>query len=139
MMRAEVRWREGLDFSGWADSGYAVELASGVAETGSGASPMELVLIALAGCTAMDVISILQKKRQQVTDFEVRVQADKTEQHPRVFTAARVEYVVTGDSVQADAVARAVELSTTKYCSVHAMLKQAMPIEFSYRVEAVSA
>jgi putative redox protein len=110
-----------------------------VAETGSGASPMELVLIALAGCTAMDVISILQKKRQQVTDFEVRVQADKTEQHPRVFTAARVEYVVTGDSVQADAVARAVELSTTKYCSVHAMLKQAMPIEFSYRVEAVSA
>ena len=110
MMRAEVRWKEGLDFTGRADSGYAVELASATAETGSGASPMELVLIALAGCTAMDVISILQKKRQQVTGFEVRV----------------------------DAVARAVELSTTKYCSVHAMLKQAMPIEFSYRVQTVA-
>ncbi len=88
MMRAEVRWKEGLDFTGRADSGYAVELASATAETGSGASPMELVLIALAGCTAMDVISILQKKRQQVTGFEVRVQAEKTEEHPRVFTAA---------------------------------------------------
>ena len=138
MMRAEVRWKEGLDFTGRADSGYAVELASGAAETGSGTSPMELVLIALAGCTAMDVISILQKKRQQVTGFEVRVQAKKTEEHPRVFTTASLEYIVTGDEVRVDAVARAVELSKTKYCSVYAMLKQAMPIEFSYRVQATA-
>ncbi|HJN40973.1 MAG: OsmC family protein [Anaerolineales bacterium] len=138
MMRAEVRWKEGLDFTGRADSGCAVELASGAAETGSGTSPMELVLIALAGCTAMDVISILQKKRQQVTGFEVRVQAKKTEEHPRVFTTASLEYIVTGDEVRVDAVARAVELSKTKYCSVYAMLKQAMPIEFSYRVQATA-
>ena len=136
MMRAEVRWREGLDFSGWADSGYAVELASGVAETGSGASPMELVLIALAGCTAMDVISILQKKRQRVTDFEVHVLAEQAGDHPRVFTAASVEYIVTGHGVRQDAVERAVELSRTKYCPVHAMLQQALPLEFSYRVQA---
>jgi len=86
----------------------------------------------------MDVISILQKKRQQVTGFEVRVQAKKTEEHPRVFTTASLEYIVTGDEVRVDAVARAVELSKTKYCSVYAMLKQAMPIEFSYRVQATA-
>ena len=71
-----------------------------------------------------------------MTDFEVHVQAEKSEEHTRVFTAASVDYIVTGDGVRPDVVARAVELSQTKYYSVHAMLRQALPIAYSYRVEA---
>ena len=96
---------------------------------------MEMVLMALAGCTAIDVLSTLQKKRQDANDLEVLVQADRSDDYPRVFTAASVEYVVTGEGVRTAAVAHAVELSKTKYCSVHAMLTLAMPIEFSYRVQ----
>ena len=134
-MKAKVVWNGGLRFTGRADRGHSVELATRN-ESEGGASPTDLVLIALAGCTAMDVISILQKKRQQVTAFEVRVLAEKAEDYPRVFTAASVEYIVTGHGVRIDAVERAVELSRTKYCPVHAMLQQALPLEFSYRVQA---
>ena len=133
-MQTTVFWKGGLAFAGRPDRGHTVHLAP-APENDNGASPMELVLIALAGCTAMDVTSILQKKRQRVTDFEVHVLAEQAGDHPRVFTAASVEYSVTGDGVRVDAVERAVEPSRTKYCSVHAMLQQALPIEFSYRVQ----
>ena len=134
-MHAEVIWKGGLAFTGRDDHGYSIEMGPST-ENDSGASPMDLILIALAGCTAVDVISILQKKRQQVTSFEVHVRAEKAEDHPRVFTAASVEYIVTWHGVRQDAVERAVELSRTKYCPVHAMLQQALPLEFSYRVQA---
>ncbi len=80
----------------------------------------------------MDVISILTKKQQRVTGFEVRVHADRSENHPKVFTRATLEYQVTGHNIDPAAVLRAIELSVEKYCSVHAMLSQVFPIDVSY-------
>jgi len=130
-MDGKVIWKENMSFEGTADSGFKVPLGT-VAELGGaddGFRPLELLIIGLAGCTAMDVISILQKKQQDVTGFEVRVLADRVEAHPRVFNHALVEYIVTGHAVDPTAVERAVELSTTRYCSASAMLSKAFPIE----------
>ena len=87
-----------------------------------------------AGCTAMDVISILQKKRQDVTAFEIRAHADRADEHPRVFTHITLEYVVTGHGIDHEAVKRAIDLSLEKYCSAHAMMRQAVPIDHTFRV-----
>ncbi len=93
---------------------------------------MELIALGLAGCTGMDVISILQKKRQEVTGFEVRVHADQASDHPRVFTHIVVEYLIRGKGVDPAAIERAIELSKTKYCPAQAMLDKAVAIEHTY-------
>jgi len=94
-----------------------------------GFRPLELILVGLAGCTAMDVISILAKKRQEVTAFEVKVHGDQKEDYPRALNRFSVEYIVTGKGVEREAVERAVQLSQEKYCSVSATLRSAGPIE----------
>ncbi|MFU8773586.1 MAG: OsmC family protein [Anaerolineales bacterium] len=133
---AKVTWKEGLSFEGKAGSGFTMPLGArsyvGGAEDGFG--PMELLATGLAGCTAMDVISILQKKRQNITDFEVNVNADRAEEHPKVFTKAVIEYLVTGHGVDESAVVRAIELSVTRYCSAHAMFKKIIPISLEYSI-----
>jgi putative redox protein len=95
---------------------------------------MELIALGLAGCTAMDVISILQKKKQAVTSLEVKIHADRASDYPKVFTHAVLEYQVTGHAVDEGAVMRAIELSVEKYCPVHAMLSQAFPIDLTYLI-----
>ncbi len=129
-MEAKVTWKQKYAFTGSVPSGPQIPVDTTVAKggDGTGPSPMELILIGLGGCTGMDVISILEKKQQDVTAFEVRVSGERTEDHPRVFTDIVVEYVVTGHHVAPEAVERAVELSETKYCSVSAMLKKAANI-----------
>jgi putative redox protein len=100
-----------------------------------GQSPMELLLVALSGCTGIDVVSIMRKQRQDVTGYEVRVTGERrTDEHPKIYTRIAVEHVVRGRNLNVAGVARAVELSATKYCSVSAMLERAAPIEVSYRV-----
>jgi putative redox protein len=99
-----------------------------------GPHPLELLLIGLAGCTAMDVISILQKKRQPFIGLRAKVTAERVEEHPRVYTKIHVEYVVTGKGVKPEAVERSIELSETKYCSAMAMLRQTAEITTSYRI-----
>jgi putative redox protein len=133
---AKVVWKEGLAFEGIGGSGFAVSLDT-LAEEGGGAGlgPMELLLVSLAGCTAMDVISILKKKRQDVTGFEVRAHGLRADDHPQVYTDITLEYVVRGHGVDPKAVARAIELSETKYCSVAGMLKRVASITTTYRVE----
>ncbi len=142
-MDATVTWKHGLTFTGIASStNYAIPLGSHGAEDApaEGASPMELILIGTAGCTAMDVISILEKKRQNVTAFEIRMHADRSESHPKVFTRITMEYVVTGRQIDREAVQRAINLSLERYCSAHAMLSKAVPIEHTATViEAVPA
>ncbi len=130
-MEAKVTWRENMSFTGWAGSGFEIPIGTSVDSGGAddGMRPMEIVAVALAGCTAMDVISILKKKQQDVTAFEVKVSAELGEAHPRVFTHILVEYIVTGRHLDPVAVNRSVELSVTKYCSVQAMLTKAVPIE----------
>lgn len=133
---ATVVWRDGLQFEGTATSGFSLPLDSGP-DAGAGFRPTELILVALAGCTAMDVISILRKKRQPVTGFEVRARGERSDEHPRVFTHITLEYIVRGRGVEPEAVARAIELSQTKYCPVHAMLRGSVPITSGFRIEEV--
>ncbi len=142
-MDASVKWDHGLSFSGTADTGFAVPLGAEAAGGGKddGFRPIELMLVSLAGCTGMDVISILQKKKQQVRGFEVRVHADRAEEHPKVFTSITVEYIVSGSQIEPAAVERAIELSETKYCPAQAMLGKVVPIQHTYQIieEAVTA
>ena len=91
--------------------------------------------MSLAGCTASDVISILQKKKAPLDDFEINVKADLTEEYPQVFTKIDLEYVFYGKDLSAKDIERAIELSQTKYCGVTAMLKKAMEISYTYRIE----
>lgn len=133
-MQASVKWKGRLSFDGEAESGFIVPLGSNpeVGGDNDGFRPMELMAISLAGCTAMDVISILTKKRQAVSAFEVRVQAGRASEHPKVFTEATIEYHVSGENVQEEAVVRAIELSATRYCPAQAMLAQVFPIKLKY-------
>ncbi len=133
-MDAKVTWKGNLAFEGIAPSGKAVMMDSASGAERLGPGPMELVAMSLAGCTAMDVISILEKKKQQVTAFEVRVHAERAEDYPKVYTRVELVYEVTGHGLDEAAVLRAVELSIQKYCPVHAMLGQAFPISQRYVV-----
>lgn len=135
-MDASVTWHRGLTFTGTADTGFEVPLGADRAVGGDndGFLPLELMLISLAGCTAMDVISILQKMRQQVTSFETRVHAERATEHPRVFTSIHVEYVLTGRGIEKVAAERAIELSETRYCPAQAMLGKAVPLARSLKV-----
>jgi putative redox protein len=135
-MDAKVTWKGRMSFDGIASRPFTVPLGTSSASGGDddGISPMELLLVSLAGCTAMDVISILEKKRQDVTSFEVKVQGTRAEDHPKVFTNIILEFIVTGHQVERAAVERAVELSATKYCSVAAMLDEVANIEHKITV-----
>jgi putative redox protein len=135
-MKVQVIWDDGLTFSGTADSGFSVPLGAdpSVGGNNDGFRPLELFALGLAGCTAMDVISILQKKRQSITAFEVHVQAERADEHPRTFTKVHIDYLVTGKNVEKAAVERAIELSETKYCPAQAMLKDVVPISSSYKI-----
>ena len=122
-----------LRFVARSGSGHSVALDDGRGDTGP--RPAELVPMALAGCTAMDVISILRKKRQEVTGYEVRAEGVQMEGHPNAFTRIDVVHVVEGPAPDVEAVRRAIELSATKYCSVGATLSSGMTeIRHSYVV-----
>lgn len=135
-MDAKVTWSDGLTFAGTADSGFQVPLGADpeVGGADDGFRPLELILIGLASCTAMDVISILRKKRQDVTHFEVQAHAERADAHPRVFTSIKVTYTITGHAVDPAAVERAIELSETRYCPAQAMLGKVVPIEHTYTI-----
>jgi putative redox protein len=119
-------------------SGTGHTIALDVSEFDGGANegptPMELLLMALAGCTGMDVISILRKKRQEVTAYEIRVSGTRAEKPPRVYVDVTVEHIVTGRHVDPQAVRRAVELSETTYCGVSKTLEKTARITTSFQV-----
>jgi putative redox protein len=135
-VEVKVSWKHGLSFQGTADSGFTVDLG-GKAEVGGdedGFQPMELIAIGLAGCTAMDVISIMTKKRQEVTAFDVQVRLQRSGEHPKVFTHAVIEYFVTGRNLDEKALVRSIELSATRYCPAQAMFQGVFPIELKYHI-----
>ena len=131
-MKANVIWHEKMTFTGKTNSDHPILL--GTPSSPDHATPMELILIGLAGCTAMDVISILEKKRQQVTRFEIQVDADRSENHPKIFKDVVLTYIFAGKDIEENAVLRAIGLSTTKYCSVHAMLEQSVHMDLRYEI-----
>lgn len=114
-------------------SGHA-QVLDAKGERSAAASPLELLLIALGSCTAVDVVSILEKKRQKVTKYHVEVRGERREEHPRSFRRMEVRHIVTGRGVSPEAVRRAVELSTDKYCSVAATLRPTTEIVSSFEV-----
>ena len=133
-MNAKVDWKGRMSFTGSADSGFEVPLGSSpdVGGDNDGFRPMELMAVSLAGCTAMDVISILKKKRQEVSDFQVKVETERADQHPKVFTKAVIEYHVAGKDISESAVSRAIELSADAYCPAQAMLGKIIPLTLRY-------
>lgn len=132
-MQARVSWDSRLTFNGTADTGFTVPLGASplVGGDNDGFRPMELILTGLAGCTAMDVVSILKKKKQDISAFEVKVYADQADDHPKIFKKISIEYIVSGHNVDPVAVDRAIELSSKKYCPAQAMLGEIVPIETS--------
>lgn len=135
-MNAVVQWQSDMKFIGSADSGHEIVLDSDASVGGhdEGIRPLELMALSLAGCTAMDVISIMRKKRQNVTGFEVKVHADRAEDHPKVFTKIHITYIFTGQNIDPAACERAIELSETRYCPAQAMLAQVAPTSHSYEI-----
>jgi len=124
----------GNDFCvGVTPSGHAQAIETDSARA-SAATPMELLLIALGSCTGVDVISILKKQRQQVTDYRIEVSGERREQFPKSYTRLFVKHIVRGRGVSEPAVARAIELSDTKYCSVAATLRGCAEIVTSYEI-----
>jgi putative redox protein len=136
-MDAKVIWKNRMSFDGTSDSGFTVPLGT-TPEVGGdddGFRPLELLAVGLAGCTAMDVVSILTKKRQELTSFEVRVHADRQDEHPKVFTHITIEYVLSGNDLSREAVERAVQLSAEKYCPAQAMFAKIIPIDLKITIQ----
>ena len=135
-MKATVTWQSNMVFVGQSASGFPIQMDSdpSFGGTNSGVRPMEMIALGLAGCIAMDVLSILQKKRQQVTHFEVKVDAPRSPEYPMVFMNAVVTYVVTGKNVSEDAVLRSIELTATKYCPAQIMLEKVFPMTLHYEI-----
>jgi len=131
-MEAKATWQGDMSFIGTADTGFEVRMDSGESSGGhnSGFRPTELLAMGTAGCTGMDVISILKKKHANVTAFEVRVHVEQADTYPHVFTRMQIEYVVTGKNIKDVDVERAVDLSKQKYCPCIGMFKQIMEIEY---------
>lgn len=139
VQEARVELIEGMHFAGYGypggeEASVQLDTSEDVGGTGQGDRPQSLLLVSLCGCTAMDVISILRKKRQAVTGLEVRATAPKAEDHPRVYTSIHLTYVVTGHDLDPAAVERAIELSLTRYCPVAGLLKDVVPIDSSYEI-----
>ncbi len=139
-VNAQLTWIEGLQFVGRGGASGVAVVLDGAPEhggLGSGVRPMEALLLSVAGCTGMDVISILLKKRQRVTGLRLNLQGIRAEEHPKRYTRIEIEYVVRGWHVSPEAVERAIELSRTKYCSVIATLN--CDLVTTYRIEEEQA
>ncbi|AHY48369.1 putative redox protein regulator of disulfide bond formation (plasmid) [Rubrobacter radiotolerans] len=133
---AAVRLVEGMHFAGEID-GFSIDLDAeeSAGGRGKGTQPMRLLLLGMAGCTAMDVISILRKKRQQISALEVEVRGDRREEHPRTYERAEILYRVRGEGVDPKAVERAIELSESRYCPAIATIGKSAQITSRYEIE----
>ncbi len=135
--KAYLKQIKGIAFAGKTNSNHWITMDGPEDFGGSNAeiSPKELLLLSLAGCTASDVVSILQKKRVKLDDFEINISAEMTEEHPKVFTKIDLEYVFYGKDIKVKDVERAIELSQTTYCGVTAMLEKVLEINHTYKIE----
>ena len=134
-MQARVKWVEGMTFLGESASGHQILMDGNAGDKAP--SPMEMVLMSAGGCSAIDVVSILQKGRLDVRDCEVKLTSERREEAPRLFTHINLHSIVTGKGLTDKAVERAVALSAEKYCSVALMLGQAVNITHSFETIVV--
>ncbi len=138
-MKCEVKWVDGVQFVGESESGHSVVMDGppGGGGRNMGLRPMEMMLLGVGSCTAFDVVQILKKQRQPVTDCRVTLEAERAETDPKIFTKIAIHFTVTGEGLSEKQVGRAVELSAEKYCSASAQL--APSCEISHGYEIVSA
>jgi putative redox protein len=136
MTEARIRFTGGMQFVASSDSGHAVVMDAGpeVGGENTGSRPMELLLMGLGGCSGMDIVSILKKKKQNVSGLESIVRGTMADEYPHRYTEITIEFIVRGKGVSDDAVKRAVQLSMDKYCSVKATLEGTARISFSYKI-----
>ena len=137
MTQATVTLVGGMQFAVDTGSGHSfiIDSSPDVGGHNTGARPMELMAASVAGCTAMDVISILRKMQQKVTGLQVHVTSKRAQEHPKKFLSLHIEYIVTGYQVAEDRVARAIELSETRYCPAMSTLRPGVTITSSYTVQ----
>lgn len=135
-MKARIKLAEGMTFVAESGSGHAVvvDAAPDVGGRDLGPRPMELVLMGAGSCTAIDVMHILRKSRQAVTDCVVELEAERAPEDPKVFTRVRMRYIVSGRSLQPAQVERAIKLSKEKYCSATIMLAKTAQIDFDFEI-----
>jgi putative redox protein len=135
-MQARIKWVQDATFLGESGSGHAVVM-DGPPDHGGrnlGVRPMEMLLLGMGGCTAFDVVSILKKSRQPITDCVAEIEAARAEQDPKIFTRIHVHFIVTGTGLDDKRVARAVSLSADKYCSASIMLGKSAEITHDYEI-----
>lgn len=134
-MKARVKWAENRTFIGKSGTGHNIVLGSREEDgTTPGPSPMELVLMGTGGCSAYDVVSILEKGREPVEDVVVELDAERADATPAVFTRIHMHFIVTGRGVNPDKVARAIDLSVEKYCSASAMMAKTAEVTHDFEV-----
>jgi putative redox protein len=135
-MEAKVKWVKGLEFVGESGTNHEIVMDADdkYGGTNKGMRPMEMLLVAIGGCTGMDVASILQKKKQQLNGIEIRVTGTNAETYPQKFTGIELQYIITGKDLQEAAVKKAIEASMEKYCSVKATLEGVAKINYSYTI-----
>jgi putative redox protein len=136
-MKARIKWVQDATFLGESGSGHAVVM-DGPPDFGGrnlGVRPMEMLLLGMGGCASFDVVLILNRSRQAITDCVAEIEAERAEQDPKVFTAIHVHFIVTGKQLNEKRVARAVELSAEKYCSASIMLGKTATITHDYEIQ----
>lgn len=137
-MKARIKWVEGISFLGETESGHAV-LIDGAPEAGGrnlGPRPMETVLIGLGSCTSFDVLLILRKARQHITDCVAEISAERAATDPKVFTKIHVHFIITGSNLKPEQVERAIKLSAEKYCSASIMIGKTAEITHDFEIRA---
>ena len=135
-MATKVIWKGDMTFEAKTETNHKVlmDLAEKSGGANQGPRPMELVLVSLAGCTAVDVVSILKKMREQLEDLEVNVNSERVDQHPRVYKKIEIEFNLSGKNLKDESVKKAIELSLDKYCSVKTMLEKTAEISYRYSI-----
>jgi putative redox protein len=139
MLTAKVKWVEGFQFVGESGSGHAIVMDASpeAGKVMTGMTPMEMLLVGIGGCSGMDVVSVLKKKRQDVIDIAVNVRGEKAESYPQKYTSIELEFIITGKDISDEAVRKAVDISMEKYCSVKATLEGSAKIGYSYKIVTI--
>jgi putative redox protein len=135
-MKCRIKWLDHMSFVGESDSGHSVVMDSAPDAGGRnlGVRPLEMLLLGLGGCTAFDVVSILHKSRQKIVDCEVEIEAERAEDIPKVFTKIHLHFIVSGEDLDQNKVAKAIALSADKYCSASRMLEKTATITHDFEV-----
>lgn len=138
MQKFELQWKDGMEFEGKTPSNHkiVVDASEDVGGKNNGPRPMELFIVGLMGCTAMDVVSILNKMRKKIESFRIEVEAEKANEHPKVWTNINIKYILKGENLDDKSIQTAIELSQTKYCSAAATLRRSgANVNYSYIIQ----